>query len=342
VSELPRDEFSEKTKRVLAQRAAYRCSDPSCRAPTVFPHADETKSVLTGVAAHICAAAAGGPRYEGNQSPEERRSPSNGIWLCHSHSDRVDKDEQRYPAPLLRRWKTEHEQWVSGLDLVPAPPRIALSTLQGLMLPLGPGAVDATLTNEFRDHTLELSAGSRHEIQHLMLRVQFPESVTTAKILEAPVGVGVQVRPEQQEMIAVVSGSGSVEQHGTAHPSNVFIVEVERLGPSRPVRVAIRTKQDFADQCLRRAQELIGSPGDLFSFVEGSFLYPDGGQFYERMVVYPIEATGERAYAVAPPEEPGQHTRFGSNFHGQPTTVSTGEKPFSGAAAQEDILRTQG
>jgi len=56
-----RDDFSAKTKIVIGQRAAYTCCNPECGKSTAGPHSDPERAVLTGVAAHICAAAAGGP-----------------------------------------------------------------------------------------------------------------------------------------------------------------------------------------------------------------------------------------------------------------------------------------
>ena len=69
-------------KTALAQRAGYLCSNPDCRRPTSGPHSDPKKALITGEAAHICAAAVGGPRYDANQTPEQRKAITNAIWLC--------------------------------------------------------------------------------------------------------------------------------------------------------------------------------------------------------------------------------------------------------------------
>lgn len=62
-----------------------------------------------GVAAHITAAAAGGPRYDPTLSREERTSANNGIWLCQFCGTLVDSDAERYPVDVLRRWKSDTE-----------------------------------------------------------------------------------------------------------------------------------------------------------------------------------------------------------------------------------------
>jgi hypothetical protein len=58
-----------------------------------------------GVAAHVHAAAQGGPRYNAAQTPEERCSIENGVALCVQCGTLIDKDDQEYTAELLREWK---------------------------------------------------------------------------------------------------------------------------------------------------------------------------------------------------------------------------------------------
>jgi len=105
-----RDDFSPGVKSILASRAGYRCSKPDCRALTVGP-SDEHPAAHTniGVAAHITAASAGGPRYDPTLTPEERRSVTNGIWTCQNHGKEVDDDVVRYSADTLRAWKHHAE-----------------------------------------------------------------------------------------------------------------------------------------------------------------------------------------------------------------------------------------
>src|SRR5688500_8348348 len=105
-----RDDFPRPTIEILAKRVGQRCSSPSCRMPTSGPHTDPSKSIVVGVAAHITAAAVGGPRYDPDLSPEQRRSIDNGIWLCQTCSKLVDSDQARFPVVLLRSWKRQAEE----------------------------------------------------------------------------------------------------------------------------------------------------------------------------------------------------------------------------------------
>ncbi len=105
-----RDEFSQRTKLTLALRVGFKCSDPDCGMPTSGPAHDNNKFVNVGVAAHIRAASKGGPRYDYEMTSEERKGIYNGIWLCQTHADLIDKDPIRYPKELLHRWKSASEE----------------------------------------------------------------------------------------------------------------------------------------------------------------------------------------------------------------------------------------
>jgi len=110
-----RDEFSELTKRILAARVANRCSNPDCRAQTSGPQIDDSKAVNVGVAAHITAAALGGPRYDPTLSSEQRSDIFNGVWLCQNCAKLVDNDPNLYSADILRKWKQDAEKYANSL-----------------------------------------------------------------------------------------------------------------------------------------------------------------------------------------------------------------------------------
>lgn len=104
-----RDEFSSRTRHILAERVGYLCSNPHCRRPTIGPHSIADQALRIGRACHIRAAAAGGPRYDPSQTRHERAALSNGIWLCAVCSDFIDKDDVRYSSNALYAWKTAAE-----------------------------------------------------------------------------------------------------------------------------------------------------------------------------------------------------------------------------------------
>jgi hypothetical protein len=105
-----RDGFTNQTVEVLADRAGNRCSNPDCRKPTSGPRTEPTRAVNIGVAAHITAASENGPRYDPALTPEQRRHPGNGLWLCQNCAKLVDNDPSAYPVALLQAWKRDAEE----------------------------------------------------------------------------------------------------------------------------------------------------------------------------------------------------------------------------------------
>ena len=104
-----RDDFSQGTIEMLAKRAGYLCSNPKCGQPTVGAAPSQDKFINVGVAAHITAAAPGGPRYDPLLTREQRQHQSNGIWLCQTHAKMVDSDPKHFTVEMLREWKQKVE-----------------------------------------------------------------------------------------------------------------------------------------------------------------------------------------------------------------------------------------
>ena len=99
------DDFSKLIRDTLAKRVGTLCSNPGCCIPTYGPNTEPTKGVIKGAAAHICAASPGGARYDANMLPSERSGIANGIWLCRSCADLIDKDPLKFTVEILQRWK---------------------------------------------------------------------------------------------------------------------------------------------------------------------------------------------------------------------------------------------
>ena len=91
-----RDDFSPATKELLANRVGRKCSNPACRKLTCGANEDPQKVTSIGVAAHICAAAKGGPRYDATMTSQERKL--------------IDTDVVRYTKETLLSWKQIAEQ----------------------------------------------------------------------------------------------------------------------------------------------------------------------------------------------------------------------------------------
>ena len=110
-----RDNFPKVVVDALGKRAAFICSNPNCRAQTLAPSDSEpAKYLYIGKAAHICAAAEGGPRYKREMAAAERAGIGNAIFLCSGCADMIDKNNGAdFPEAMLRQWKADHENWVA-------------------------------------------------------------------------------------------------------------------------------------------------------------------------------------------------------------------------------------
>ena len=126
-----RDGFSARIRDVLGRRASFICSNPDCRAMTLAPSTeDPERFIYVGKAAHIRAASEGGPRFDAEMTAETRKSIDNGIFLCATCADMIDRnDGSDFPPELLHAWKSTHEQWVR--DNLNQSPHALISILDG-------------------------------------------------------------------------------------------------------------------------------------------------------------------------------------------------------------------
>ena len=124
-----RAEFPAKARRIIAERAGYRCSKPDCRRQTLGPGAGPWDVACIGVAAHIYSASPGGPRGTGGWPAARRRDAANGIWLCQDHARMIDTNSGgAFPASLLFQWRTVHEAYLRLEMRGLAPPAAGLIT----------------------------------------------------------------------------------------------------------------------------------------------------------------------------------------------------------------------
>ncbi|MEC6881498.1 hypothetical protein [Photobacterium piscicola] len=108
-----RDNFTQRTKNILRDRAGNKCSFPSCKAPTSGASDESNEKIdSTGMACHIYAAASGigAKRYNSNMTAAERKSVKNGIWMCYKHGKQIDNDECRFLPEILLKWKEVAER----------------------------------------------------------------------------------------------------------------------------------------------------------------------------------------------------------------------------------------
>lgn len=285
-----RDEFPERIKRTIAERAGYICA--KCRRPTVGPHSDPEKSLKTGEACHICAAAPGGPRYDPEQTHAERSNIENAIWLCTECSTRIDKDEASYSIELLLEWKRNHETWLKNGGILPSLPRISLVTLAGRSIPDVPGTITARDCEDTREHSLKIENVADVTILTVDARVQLPEPIIQNFGRHKPAGVDAVWQPVRLQTVALIKGGGSVTRNRPPLPTNVYQLQIDRIPPKQHVDIgfvtsaAIHDKHDIAFD--RGTFAGTNDPPYLRDYIDGTFQFEYQGAMLTKRFFAPI------------------------------------------------------
>ena len=97
-------EPTEKTIKQLFALSGNICAYPECRLPIV-----ERTGTVTGEICHIKARHDGGPRFDCEQSDEDRHALGNLILLCRHHHKVIDSEPALYTEEVLKEMKAIHE-----------------------------------------------------------------------------------------------------------------------------------------------------------------------------------------------------------------------------------------
>jgi hypothetical protein len=298
-----RDNFPPKVVRTLALRAGYICSNPDCRLTTAGPHSDATKAVVTGEGAHICAAAAGGPRYDESQTPEQRKSIENAIWLCGNCNKKVDTDWQAWPASNLIRMKLEHETWISGQGMFPALPEIAVTTRSGLRTHEKLSVLTQELIMQLREQELSLRNVSRMPLHNVQLGVNLPESILTYGHFQKPAATHFEAKPkiEPWSVDSVQPGGSVVATRPEPIPNHTLSIDV--LPASETLTIAFYTfapaqvmLYDTPNSTPRPCEDPDAIlPQDLIQFfMEGSYQFLLRGEYVTADLFVPLRYSWRR------------------------------------------------
>lgn len=295
-----RDEFSERTKRTVAERAAYICSNPTCRRPTIGPHSDSHKALKTGEACHIHGAAPGGPRYDPGQEQAQRRNITNAIWLCTECSTRIDLDKAAYQTKLLHTWKRNHEDWIANGGIVPSLPAMSLTTLDGLRLPEFPVTITARACEDARQHLFKISNVAEVEMLAIEARVQVPEPIILSHVHHKPAGVDVVWEAVRPDMTASVTGPACITRNRPPLPTIIYRLEIDRIPPSHYIEIDFLTSTKIHDQhdvSLDSGPFAdLNKPPNLLYFIDGTFQFKYGATVLKKRFFAPIEAGKENRH----------------------------------------------
>ncbi|MEJ1968425.1 MAG: hypothetical protein WDN03_07285 [Rhizomicrobium sp.] len=95
-------------KRLFAH-SGNRCAFPKCQNRLV------EGETIVGEICHIKARSPDGPRYDANQTPEQRHAYDNLILMCSLHHTVIDDDAVAYTVERLASMKAEHERGAGAM-----------------------------------------------------------------------------------------------------------------------------------------------------------------------------------------------------------------------------------
>ncbi len=111
------------TVKTLFARSHNCCAFPGCTSPVV-----EDTGTVTAEICHIRAFSPRGPRYDKDQTPEERNSAANLVLMCGRHHKIIDTETRNYSTAALLKIKQEHEGQAPAA-ISPAGTRVAQQLL---------------------------------------------------------------------------------------------------------------------------------------------------------------------------------------------------------------------
>lgn len=99
-----RNSISTKTLRLLYAHSGNCCAFEGCHLP-IF----EDDGTLTGECCHIEAYSSNGPRYNEQQTDEDRNGYDNLVLMCSRHHKIIDNHPEQYTVEKLKSIKESHE-----------------------------------------------------------------------------------------------------------------------------------------------------------------------------------------------------------------------------------------
>jgi hypothetical protein len=298
-----RDEFPDSVKRTVAERVSYHCSNPACRRCTVTPHTDPKKSLKTGEACHIRAAAPGGPRYDPTQTVDQRRNIENAIWLCADCSTRIDRDESAHTVETILAWKHSTEDWVKAAGADCSLPKLSLTTIAGRTVSEIPNTITFADLQREREHSLVIENLSLHELLAVDARVQLPEPITYSGPPHRPPGSEVMWTPIRPQMVVKSKNGGFATRSRPPLPSNVYRLQIERLAPGQQVVLSLVTSltpwEEVGFSMTQEPWRSRYAPPDILYFVDGSFQFIAGFRHITKPFFAPIDyQPNSRAFSI--------------------------------------------
>jgi len=235
-----RDDFPKRVKTTVALRAGYLCSNPDCRRPTSGPHSDPNKAIITGEAAHIRAASENGPRYDPNQTSDDRKAITNAIWLCGDCNKKIDTDWSAWTPEKILEMKTSHERWIAAEAMIPSLPKVSLETLPTLRLSPALPEITSEALEQLREQQLIIDNPNAVDLVNFTLTLNLPEAIARPGLYELPIGTRARIRSVEGAQQVSISGDATVNRAPPVLNTN-HLLEADKIGPRSKIMAAFYT-----------------------------------------------------------------------------------------------------
>lgn len=107
---------------------------------------DTDEDAITGQICHIKGRSPLGPRYDAEQTEEERDGFSNLLLMCSPHNTIVDSNDHKYTVPVLTEYKQKHEARFKNAVVQPALMQRFIDRFRELFPPVPPAMLKVAIS----------------------------------------------------------------------------------------------------------------------------------------------------------------------------------------------------
>ena len=150
--------ITQQTVKKLFALSGNQCAFPNCN-NLIY---DTENDSLIGVICHIKAKNANGPRFDENQTDDERKSFENLVLMCSNHHKIIDDDPISYTVERLQEIKENHESQNNQEEP-------SERTINNIMVNLL-GNVTVTRSNQDRSQELQLFFNRSSHFLHRLIK----------------------------------------------------------------------------------------------------------------------------------------------------------------------------
>lgn len=211
--------YTDITLKKLFALSGNECAFPGCHAPIV----DDDSGIVVGEICHIKGKSPNGPRYDANQTDEDRNGYDNLLVMCNPHNKIVDHRQTRdqYPEERLRQFKEKHEARFKSSVVQPALLQRFINKFRELLPPITPSMIRLAVSflrsrTERPEDEYQLkvrcSNVTESELEDFRLEIEVPSGYQLAVFEHPPTPKGRSVIQTETRVLLQVDSLGPAER----------------------------------------------------------------------------------------------------------------------------------